>query len=82
MYYQQRLGYITLGALSRQIRRGDNIHAVLISGHSLRVGSAVSLAQVGGFGRGDAVGGQMGISTGGDSSGISIASDPAHYTRA
>ena len=25
MYYQQRLGYITLGALFRQIRRGDNI---------------------------------------------------------
>ena len=25
MYYQQRLGYITLGALFRQILRGDNI---------------------------------------------------------
>ena len=42
MYYQQRLGYITLGALFRQIRRGDNIQnsrcqsQVIRSGWDLR----------------------------------------------
>ena len=69
---------ITLGALFRHIRHGAVINLRLFA-----QGGICGVAyQSGGFGRGDAAGEQMKISTGPDSSGFSIASESAHYARA